>query len=308
MFKKINNKSTVGLIAPAWIPNKDRLEKGIQYLTDHGFHIKLGKYVNNRHGYFAGTDQQRLDDLHLMYNDPEIEAIFCARGGWGGLRLLDKIDYKLIRNNPKPLIGYSDITSIQLAIWSKCQIPSLSGPLVAVEMGNDLSPFTEKHLWEQLHNNNPKYTFNFSNTSTKFITQGNATGILIGGCLSLISSLFGTPYCPNYEHAILFIEDIAEKSYKIDRYLAHLRQCGVFNKISGLIIGNFIDCNDDNNNHSFTTEDIFHDYFSDADFPVISDFPYGHSGIMMSMPVGVRAIIDSEKKEIYFDNPFNREK
>jgi muramoyltetrapeptide carboxypeptidase len=304
MFKRIKRGSTIGVIAPAWIPNKARLEKGIAYLNNKGFKTKLGKYIYEKHGYFAGSDQKRLLDLHQMYADPEVIAIFCARGGWGSLRLLDKIDYRLIRKNPKPLIGYSDITGIQLAIWSKCQIPSFSGPFVAVEMGNGINPFTEKHLWGQLNNSDPKYIFNFNNTNTKFLSHGNSTGILVGGCLSLITSLLGTSFCPNYENTILFIEEVGEKPYRIDRNLAQMKQAGIFNKISGLILGNFIDCENGKNEPSFTVEEIFHDYFSESSYPVIMNFPYGHNGIMMSIPIGIRAIIDFDKSEISFDNPF----
>jgi muramoyltetrapeptide carboxypeptidase len=305
MFHRIKKGSTIGLIAPAWIPNKERLEKGIAYLQKSGFKIKLGKYIYEKHGYFAGSDQQRLSDLHRMYADPEVLAIICARGGWGSLRILDKIDYSLIRKNPKPLIGYSDITGLQLAIWSKCQIPSLSGPFVAVEMANGINPFTEKHFWGQLFNRESKYKFNFSDTSTNFLHPGNSSGILVGGCLSLITSLLGTSYCPNYENTILFIEEVGEKPYKIDRNLAQLKQAGIFNKINGLILGNFIDCDDSKTEHSFTVEEIFRDYFVKSNYPVIINFPYGHNGVMMSIPIGIRALIDGDKNEISFANPFS---
>ena len=304
LIRPVKSNSTIGVISPAWVPVKERMESGLQYLENKGYQIKVGKNVGKVHGYFAGTDSERLADIHDMFADPEIDMILCARGGWGGLRLIDKLDYDLIRNNGKLFVGYSDITTLQLAIWAKTGIPSLSGPMVGVEMGKGILPFTEKHFLDQLHNENPVYVFDYQETDTSVIKSGRAEGILLGGCLSLVSHLIGTPYSPDYSETILFIEDVGEKPYKIDRYLAHLKQVGIFDQINGLILGNFIDCAAEKDEVSFKLDEIFDDYFSEVSYPVIRNFPYGHDDNKFSMPIGVKSIIDTERGELSIANLF----
>jgi muramoyltetrapeptide carboxypeptidase len=301
-MKAVVNNGTVGIISPAYIPVDERMEKGIQYLNEKGFAIKTASNVGKTHGYFAGTDQERLDDFHQMFADPEIDFIICARGGWGGLRMVDKIDYKLIQGNPKLIVGYSDITTLQLALWTKAGIPSLSGPMVGVEMGKGILPFTEQHFWEQILNKAPEYKFDFKMTDSIVLNTGEAEGTLLGGCLSLVSHLLGTPYSPDYSGAILFLEDVGEKPYKIDRYLAHLKQAGVFDKINGLILGDFIDCEPEEDEVSFRLDEILDEYFSCAGYPVLKNFPYGHGDLKFSMPIGVKTSINTDKGELKFAN------
>jgi muramoyltetrapeptide carboxypeptidase len=305
MFSKIKPGSTIGVVSPAWIPDNERLENGITYLQDKGFKIKRGMNLGKEHGYFAGLDTDRISDLHDMFRDSNVKAVICSRGGWGSLRMLDKIDYRLISNNPKPIIGYSDITSLQLAIWTKIRIPSFSGPMVGVEMGKGIKPFTEEHFWGQLLNKESRYDYDFSGSNTKVIHHGRCKGYLLGGCLSLVTTLLGTPYCPDFNGAILFLEDVDEKPYKIDRYFAHLYQAGVFESISGLIFGNFIDCEPENGERSLTLSQIFDDYCSNLPYPVIQDFPYGHGDVKFTMPVGTECELDTESHKISLANPFN---
>jgi muramoyltetrapeptide carboxypeptidase len=245
-----------------------------------------------------------VDDIHQMFKDPEVDMIVCARGGWGGLRLIDKIDYELIRQNPKLFVGYSDITTLQLAIWTKSKIPSLSGPMVGVEMGKGILPFTEQHFLDQIYNTRSEYHFNYLGTQTAVMKSGQVEGKLLGGCLSLVCHLLGTTYSPNYNGAILFLEDVGEKPYKIDRYLAHLKQSGVFDQINGLILGDFIDCEPEKNEVSFYLAEILDDYFSDVSFPVLRKFPYGHGDFKFSMPIGVKTVLDTDLGELRFANPF----
>ncbi len=303
-MKAVDKNSTIGIISPAWIPVDERMQRGLKYLDEKDFTVKMGDHVGKTHGYFAGTDTERLDDIHQMFRDPDIDFIICARGGWGGLRLVNRIDYNLIRNNPKILVGYSDITTLQLAIWTKAKIPSLSGPMVGVEMGKGILSFTEQHFWNQILNIDPQYIFNYSETDTIELNGGKAEGILLGGCLSLVSHLLGTDYSPNYSGSILFLEDIGEQPYKIDRYLAHLKQAGVFDQINGLILGNFIDCDPEEGQVSFNIDEIIEDYFSEVSYPVIKNFPYGHGEKKFSMPIGVHAVLDTNRREFRLANLF----
>jgi muramoyltetrapeptide carboxypeptidase len=300
----IKNEGQIGVIAPAWIPITERLEHGCNYLKQKGYRVKLSPNITKKHGYFAGTDAQRLDDIHSMFRDPEIDAVFCARGGWGGLRLVDHIDYDLIAQNPKPFVGYSDITTLQLALWKKIGLTSFSGPMVAVEMGKGIDPFTENHFWGLIQTKDRYYTVNLNNTSTTIHNHGKASGVLLGGCLAMISTLLGTPFSPDYRGSILFIEDVGEKPYKIDRYLAHLKQAGIFEEINGLILGDFLDCVAEDDEESFTISELFDQYFSGSVYPVIKDFPYGHGDVKITMPIGCLTQMDTSENSIQFSNPF----
>ncbi len=296
----------IGLLAPAFPPNPEKLKKGIDYLLGLGYELKLGESLTARHGYFAGNDALRLDDIHGMFADPSVDAILCARGGWGGLRLLDKIDFDLIRQNPKALIGYSDVTTLQAAIWQQCKVPSLSGPMAAVEMGGGILPFTSQHFWGQMQNPNPEYEFDFSDEKIEIWKEGNAEGLLLGGCLSMVAHQLGTPWSPDYNGSILFIEDVGEAPYKIDRYLAQLRQAGVFKNINALILGDFIDCEDENpDRNSFSLVEILKEYFAGAPYPVLYNFPYGHGMKKVTMPIGVKTKLETTKKTVTFKNPFS---
>jgi muramoyltetrapeptide carboxypeptidase len=304
MFHRLSTQATCGIVSPAYSPRAERLQRGIEYLQHRGFKIKQGQYLCKPHGYFAGTDEERLADLQAMYRDREVDLILCTRGGWGGLRLVDQLNYDLIRENPKPLIGYSDITTLQLAIWARAAVPSFSGPMLAVEMGKGITSFSEKHFWDQLFNTRAEYDFDFSTTKTVIFRSGRAAGRLLGGCLALVTSLLGTIYCPDYHGAILFLEDTGEKPYRIDRYLAHLQQAGVFEQINGLILGKFLDCNPDQDEISFTLLEIFEQYFAKVNFPVLLDFPYGHGDHIFTMPLGVMTKLDTSSTKLSLANPF----
>ncbi|HGY57267.1 MAG TPA: LD-carboxypeptidase [Caldithrix abyssi] len=304
MLRRLPSKGTIGIFAPAYQPNQEKLARGISYLKAKGFTVVEGASLRASYGYFAGNDDLRLDDLHRLFADPQIDAIICARGGWGTLRLLDRIDYDLIQKNPKLFVGYSDITTLQLAFWTKAALPSLSGPMAAVEMGGGILPFTEQHFWDFIFNEEETYTIPLEPEEIAVWQTGQAEGPLLGGCLSLVSHQLGTPYSPDYNGAILFLEDVGEAPYKIDRYLAHLKQAGIFKQINGLILGNFIDCEEENGDASFTCEEVIRDYFAGADYPVIYNFPYGHGERKASMPVGAQAVLDTSNGWLKLKNIF----
>lgn len=301
----VKQNGTIGVLAPAFPANPQKIDKGIDYLLTKGFKVKRGKSLTARHLYFSGSDELRVADLENFYRDPEVDMILCARGGWGTLRLLDKIDYSLIAENPKPLIGYSDITTLQLAFLEKAHLPSFSGPMVAVEMANGIDPFTEQHFWQQIFNPNPWYEFSLAGENVQVWRSGEAQGPLIGGCLSMLAHQMGTPFMPVLRNAILFLEDVGEAPYKIDRYLAQLKQAGIFDQVSAVILGQFLDCTDDNEDRkAVSLETILHDYFDQRDYPVIYNFPYGHGMRKFTMPIGVMAYLDTEKQTLKLENPF----
>jgi muramoyltetrapeptide carboxypeptidase len=305
MLIRIHKYSKIGIIAPAFQPDPQKLEAGIQYLKNMNYSIVRGRSLKAKYGYLAGDDKLRTDDIHQMFADPEITAILCARGGWGCLRLLDKLDYNLIKNNPKAFIGYSDITTMQLAFWAKIALPSLSGPMVAVEMSQSIASFTENHFWRQINNTNTFYQFQFETDIIHTWNHGRTEGTLLGGCLAMVAHLLGTPFSPDYSDCILFLEDVGEEPYRIDRYLSQLKQAGTFKKIKGLILGNFIEPDINIQKDSFTIKEVLEQYFNDANYPVVYNFPYGHGDIKFTMPIGANAILDTGDRILKIANIFS---
>ncbi len=289
--------ATIGVISPASKPPDDeKFNRGIEYLRQRGFKVVEGEHARDLYGYLAGQDDARADDLNQMFANPEIDAIICSRGGYGTPRMIEKINFEVIRRNPKIFVGYSDITALQLAIWKQAGLITFSGPMVAVEMGAGIDPFTEEMFWKILTDSAyPRLLYPPQEQKLKILSQGKARGRLLGGCLSLINSILGTPYCPDFEGAIFFIEDIEEEPYHLDRYLAQMKMAGIFDKIAGLVLGQFVDCEpEEPEKPHLTTEQIFLDYFSDLNIPIVTNFAYGHVPIKHTMPVGVEAELNTD--------------
>ncbi len=302
-LKTVRPGAAVAVTAPAFPADPAKVEKGITWLEKEGYRVVRGSTLQNRDGYLSGSDALRAEELNRLFADPEVDAIICARGGWGTLRMLDLLDYETIARNPKMLCGYSDITTLQLALWKKSGLPSLSGPMVAVEMAAGLLPFTEEHFKGYLNNTAITYNLNIKDINAAVHRPGACAGPLLGGCLSLITHLLGTPYMPDLKGAVLFIEDVGEEPYKIDRYLAHLRQAGIFDDIAGLIIGQFIDCEDPLRPER-TIDDVLYEYIRELTYPVLYNFPYGHGMHKLTMPIGAHTVMDTVSGEIRFENVF----
>ena len=296
--KPIERRATIGVVSPASRPLDDeQYYQGIDYLKNLGYNIIESEHVLDQYGYLAGNDENRAQDINLMFRDPQVDAIICSRGGYGTPRILERLDYETIQKNPKIFVGYSDITSLSLAIWQKTGLITFSGPMVAVEMGKGIDPFTEDNFWEIISQTNPigKLT-NPENDPIQIVKPGKAKGKLLGGCLSLINVVLGTPFCPDFNGAILFIEDIEEEPYRIDRYLAQLKMAGILDVISGLVLGKFVDCVPGELEKPYLELDqIFHDYFADLNIPVIANFAYGHIPVKHTLPIGIEAELDTDQ-------------
>jgi len=296
--KALTAGSTIGIISPASRPlDEEKYRNGILYLRDCGYQVVESNQVLDSYGYLAGSDQVRADNFNAMFRDPQIDAVFCSRGGYGTPRIIDAIDYDVIRKNPKLFVGYSDITALNLAIWKKASLVTFSGPMVAVEMGKGIQPFTEAWFWKLL--TSPVQNVLLSNppdSPVRIIRPGQASGRLLGGCLSLINAVLGSAYCPNFQESILFIEDIEEEPYRIDRYLAQLKLAGIFKQISGLVIGQFVDCvpSEPEKPH-LTIDQIIEDFVRDLNIPIIANFAYGHVPIKHTMPIGIEVELNTGK-------------
>ena len=167
-----------------------------------------------------------------------------------------------------------------------------------------MDPFTENHFWGQINNQEKTYRFQIDTEITETWNHGKSEGLLLGGCLSMMSHLLGTPYSPDYSGSILFIEDVGEEAYRTDRYLAQLKQAGIFNKINGIILGNFIEPDINVQKDSFTIKQVLAQYFATADYPVIYNFPYGHGDLKFTMPIGSTALLDTKNKTLSVSNCF----
>ena len=301
--KKLKRGDLIGLISPASTPEDLTLiEGGVNYIERLGYRVVLGKNVGKIRGYLAGTDEDRVADIHQMFEDKKVNAIFCLRGGYGAFRLLDKINYELIRKNPKIFVGFSEITALQMAFLRKANLITFAGPMVIPNFSQVVSPYTEENFWRMIFSNKkpgklklPEHK-NFSK-----INSGIVSGRIVGGNLAVFTSLIGTAYLPNLIDKILLLEDISEPPYKIDRMLNQLRLSRVFNKIKGIIIGNFIDCNElDKKKKSLTLEEVWNDYLTNIKIPILYSFPHGHTTDMYTAPIGTRVKISATEGSIEF--------
>lgn len=294
--KRLKHGDTIGIISPASSPDDlSKINRGVEYLEKLGYRVEVGKNVGSQTGYLAGSDAQRLADLHEMFKNKKIKAIFSIRGGYGSGRLLDKIDYKLVRSNPKIFVGYSDINALQLAFFTKTGLITFAGPMVAVDFHNEVSAFTEEVFWQTITSNkklgkiqNPR--------KEKFyvLNKGRATGRILGGNLSLLNSLLGTEYLPKMNGAILLLEDIHEAPYRIDRMLNQLRLSKILKQINGVILGHFVDCYEpDPTKQTFSLNEVIIEYFQSMKIPVIYNVKHGHIKDNITIPYGIKCVLNT---------------
>ncbi len=241
---RLRKGDLIGIVSPASTPaTQEKVDNGVRYLEGLGYRVKIGRHVMAQYGYLAGTDKERAEDLNDMLRDPAVRAVFALRGGYGTPRILDLLDYLAARRDPKILVGYSDITGLQLAFLRKAGLVTFSGPMVAVEMWDHIDPFTEENFWRVITSTSRVGCL--QNPDDQPVTayhKGWASGILIGGNFSLLTSLMATPYLPNLRKAILVLEDVDEAPHRVDRMFAQLRHAGVLKNIAGLVLGSFTDC------------------------------------------------------------------
>ncbi len=296
--KRLKNGDLIGLITPASTPaDSSAIEKSVNYFEQVGYRVEVGKNTGKVHGYLAGTDEERLSDLHYMFGKKEVKAIFSLRGGYGTPRILDKIDYKIIKKNPKILVGYSDITALQSAIFVKANLVTFAGPMPAVDFSNEVSEYTQEMFW-RLVTSNKKYGKIKLPESEHItgLTKGLASGKVIGGNLATLTSLAGTEYFPSFKDKILMLEDVGELPYRIDRMLNQLRLLKIFDMVKGIILGTFVDCNElDPDKKTLTLGEVIDDYFGKFKKPVVYNFRHGHIKDMVTVPYGINFKMNANK-------------
>lgn len=301
---------TIGIVAPSsptFTPTS--IEFGRRILEDKGFRVRLGATVHRKNAYLAGTDEERAEDLNAMFADPEVAGIVCLRGGYGAMRMLGGVDFELIRKNPKVFVGYSDITALHLAIWLHCRLVTFHGPMVASEMAGNFSSWTAGYFWRSLTEASPlgRIVNPPDGPRTFAITTGRAAGTLLGGNLSLVAATVGTPYGlgagaatgGSLEGAILFLEDVGEEPYRVDRMLTQLRLAGLIQRAGGIVFGESVDCRPAEFRPgfpcTFSLEEVLFDRLGDLGIPVFYGLAAGHGSDKATLPLGVRASMDADK-------------
>jgi muramoyltetrapeptide carboxypeptidase len=277
--------STIAVVTPAGPPRSEAdLALGCALLSERGYRV-IGPSQRAPFGYLAGTDEERSGELNAYLNDPSIDALFCARGGFGSMRILDRVDYAALRKRPTLLVGYSDITALQLAWYSQAGVPSISGPMVGVDWPS-LPPSYEQQFWSLACGATP--TLDPDGATLAPVRPGEVDGLLLGGNLSMIARLVGTPYLPSLAGAILFIEDVGESVYRIDSLLTQLRLAGWLNRLGGLVLGGFTDFPvPETDAPQFDT--LVASYFNRASYPVARGLRYGHFPDKIALPIGIHA-------------------
>lgn len=303
--KRLVKGDTVALITPASSIEAKGFDIALQNLETFGFKAKIGKYARLRNGFLAGSDKERLEDLHGAFADKEVDAIWCVRGGYGATRYLPALDFKLIKANPKIFIGYSDITALHTAIYQNTGLVTFHGPTA----GGNFSDYSKNHVLNVLMNPSANYKVavspdNAGNTSnlykTETITKGKCQGELIGGNLSLLSAMAGTGSAlRNVKGKILFIEDVREQPYRIDRMLTQLKQSIDLRSCAGIALGIFEGCNP-TDPLSQSLLDVLKERLGDLSIPVIYGFSFGHIRDQFTLPIGIKAELDTETATMTF--------
>jgi muramoyltetrapeptide carboxypeptidase len=300
--KRLAAGDTVVLVAPANATfNTMDLTIARESLEALGFKVRVGAHLLDRHGYLAGDDKSRADDINKAFADKSVAAVHAIRGGWGSARLLPYLDFDTIRRNPKVLIGYSDVTALLLSAYGKSGLVTFHGPIGMGRWDSYSLDYYKRVLFngEQVTYSN-KHDLSERNAliqvdyRTQTITPGTARGRLVGGNLTVMTAILGSPYLPDWDNTILFTEDTHEDYYRIDRMLTQLKLAGVLGKIKGFVFGGCAECGPgDGNFGALTLEEIFADHIKPLGVPAWSGAMIGHGQPQWTLPLGVEAEIDA---------------
>lgn len=303
--KKLQLGDTIGLVAPGFAIKPEALQLAIETLQKMGFKTYHTERIQGNYGYFSDTDEERAKDVNEMFANPDVDAILCARGGYGCTRILDLLDYDIIRSNPKILIGFSDITALINAIYSRTGLVCFHGP-VGTTLDDEYSQsYMKKVLME------PKEVLPIKNAILKdpkqyrsseyyryTITTGAAEGELIGGSLSLVVAMIGTPFEIDFTDKLVFLEDVEEAPYRMDRMLTQLTQIDSFLKAKGIIFGVCKGCDRKRTTDNFTLREVIMDRISPLGIPAVYGMSFGHVPQNFTLPIGIKAHFNASKKQL----------
>jgi len=297
---------TLGIVSPASpAPDPRNIDRAAANLENLGFKITFAPNVRKRHGFLAGSDRERASDLMQMFVNPRVHGIICVRGGYGTARLLPLLDYKSIRTNAKMFVGYSDITALHCAFLKKANLISFHGPMLNSDFSDDNMPdFSLQSFLRvlQQHREPCSISEGYQGDTVKILRRGVARGQLVGGNLSIICTMIGTPWQPALKGRILFLEDLGEQPYRVDRMLTHLLNCGLLQQVTGVAIGVNKDCEDPRikkgGEYRQTLEDVFRDRLLPLKVPVVMGLPFGHVPLNATLPVGANALLDGNRGDL----------
>jgi len=301
--KRLEEGDLIGLVTPGGTITEEQLFETIGKLEGFGFRTYYKDSVLSKYGYFAGTDQERADELMHMFANKDVDAILCVRGGYGSIRLLDHLDFEQVRQNPKALIGYSDITALLTSIYERTGLITFHGP-VGISTFND---FTRKSFERVLMNprNHYKYPYEREASTTDnpeydiyTINEGKAEGKLIGGNISVLDSMIGSPYEPDFENKIVYLEEIGEQTYRVDKMLFHLLYATNLKKAAGIVMGVFDDCNVNIEVPKLTLKEAIVDLIKPLNMPVSYGLSFGHIATMITIPNGIMARMNADKNTL----------
>ena len=281
---------TIGIVAPAGPFDRQTFSRGIRAIEDMGFKVFVPPEIFKKKGYLAGSDKHRVQCVNQLFEDESIDAIICARGGYGSMRILTLLDYDTIQNSPKIFVGFSDITALLSVLSTRCNLVTFHGPVVTSLA--DASEETKLSLYRNLTNGN-NLEISLSGGST--IKSGVAAGEVCGGNLTMLCHLVGTSFAPDFKDKIVFLEDRGEAPYRIDRMLVHMELAGCFDGISGIILGAFEDCG--------STEDIIEiigELSEKYPVPILAGFDVGHGGHNLTLPLGIEATLDADRHSLVY--------
>jgi len=301
---------TVGLIAPGGYATEKSIAKARHNIEALGLKVREGASLREVNGNYGGTVPQRLADLHAMFGDPEIKMIWPIRGGSGCISLLAHLDFKLIRANPTILLGYSDITALHLAILKHAGLVTFHGPVASSTM----TDYSREHMLAVLSDPQPTYTIPMAlENSRRALEQphfamrtvhgGIATGPLIGGNLSLVAALAGTPYAADFRDGILFLEEVNEAPYRLDRWMTQLDLSVGFSKAAGVMIGICEDCGPEHEDISLTLDETLDIHLQPLSIPAVTGYSIGHIRDQFTIPMGIRAALDTQRQTVTLLEP-----
>lgn len=295
--KKLKFGDTIGLIAPSGaMRTEGAIERAVAETERMGFKVKLGASAGKKYGYLSGTDDVRARDINAMFADDEVDAIICIRGGYGAMRILDQLDYELIRKHPKIFVGFSDITALHIALLNRCDLATFHAPMAVNWSGAPLDDFSRESMYRALMHAEPMGELvNPPEYPKQTVNPGKAEGLLVGGNLTLIAGSLGTPWEIDAKGCILFIEEVGERTYCVDRLLTQLRLAGKFEDCAGVVFGDFADCPVEYPEFGLTLEEIIRDVVAPCGKPVFTGLRCGHCTPKLTLPFGVKCRMDADE-------------
>lgn len=296
---KLRQGACVGLVAPASPVTWEERLKCEQRLCELGFSVTVGESLlrdENCYGYLAGGAKERSEDLNRMFQDDRVEAVFCTRGGYGSMELLPFLDYRCIGRNPKIFAGFSDITAMHTALWKYCSLVTFHGPMVRSNLLGQPDGYTLESFFAVCNMEKSVTFLNPLGEQLKILREGSAQGRLTGGNLSVLARALGTPYAlAPREESILFLEDVGESIPRIHMYLTQMRYAGVFDKVRGILLGDFTDCTNEGYDERLTAVDFLKYWLKALNVPIIANVCSDHRRTMGTLPLGAFCRMDAER-------------